>query len=486
MSDRRRNTKQITKELLDKEFVDIDEKNRCLATCLYNTRNSHPFMGAVLQSMNIMYTHQIPTAGIMFNTDAKRWDMWINPKYFCLNLNNTKNTKVKKAQVAGDLARQAVMLHELSHITNKHPMRVPFLKISPQKRMIMNVAMDMAINQFIKNLPTGCSECPPPNSGEPCKNEDCPGKCIDVKDWYDEVKQADGSIKKVQWEGNQTAEYYYEKIIERLSEDGEGDGGQGEGEGQSGAGNPQGLPETLDEHMWEANAEEKEMLEATEDLMKRAMIKARFDYSDLPDSIKDLLEHIKTRRAELDYKGMILSAIKKSASGHERKGTWTRPSRRYGNKAPGTTVGDLPKLHMYLDTSGSISTEELNEFLGIVDNFLKAGSRKCRLNLFHTQNYYSDEYKLGTRLGGDNGVSSQVQSGGTCLEESMRDIAKRRPDLAIFITDGYYGDIDAESWLPPNQKFPQCLFIISRQGTKDHPLRRFGSTIQIPSDGAGK
>jgi predicted metal-dependent peptidase len=478
MSDRRRTPAQITKDLLDKEFVDVEEKNRALATCLYNTRNSHPFMGSVLQSMNIMYTHQIPTAGIMFNTDAKRWDMWINPKYFCHRLNSTKTANGKTGQAVGDLARQAVMLHELSHITNKHPIRVPFLKISPRKRMIMNVAMDMAINQYIKNLPTGCPECPPHASGEPCKNDMCPGKCIDVNDWFDEVKKADGSIKKTPWESNQTAEHYYEKIIERLNDEGEDDDENGDGAGK-------GIPETLDEHMWEGNVEEKEMLEATEDLMKRAMIKSRFDYSDLPDSVKDLLDHIKTRRAELDYKGMILAAIKKSASGHERKGTWTRPSRRYGNKAPGTTVGDLPKLNMYLDTSGSISTEELNEFLEIVDNFLKAGSRKCRLNLFHTDNYYSGEYKLGTRLGGDNGVSSKVESGGTCLEASMRDIAKRRPDLAIFITDGYYSNVDAETWLPPNQKFPQCLFIISRQGTKDHPLKRFGHTIQIPSDGAG-
>lgn len=479
MSDRKRSKAQITKELLDKEYVDIEEKNRALSTCLYNTRNAYPFMGAVLQSMNIMYTHQLQTAGIMFNTDAKRWDMWINPKYFCDRLNNSKIKGTKSAREAGDLARQAVMLHELSHITNKHPIRVPFLKISPRKRMIMNVAMDMAINQYIKNLPTGCAECPPPNSGEPCKNDDCPGRCIDVKDWHDEVTEKDGTQKKVPWEKGQTAEFYYEKIIERMSEDGEGEGGEGDPE------SGEGIPQTLDEHMWEGNVDEKEMLEATEDLMKRAMIKAQFDYSDLPDSIKDLLEHIKSRRAQLDYKGMILSAIKKSASGHERKGTWTRPSRRYGNKAPGTTVGDLPKLHMYLDTSGSISTEELNEFLGIVDNFLKAGSRKCRLNLFHTSNYYGAEYKLGTRLGGEGGINSHVESGGTCLEDSMRDIAKRRPDLAIFITDGYYGDVQAEKWLPPSAKFPQCLFIISRQGSVDHPLKRFGTTIKIPSDGAG-
>jgi len=86
MSDRRR--VKITKELMEKEYVTPDDKKRALATVLYETRNAYPFMGAVLQSMNIMYTHAIPTAGISFNTDAKRWDMWINPKYFCHSLDN--------------------------------------------------------------------------------------------------------------------------------------------------------------------------------------------------------------------------------------------------------------------------------------------------------------------------------------------------------------------------------------------------------------
>ncbi|MCJ7641832.1 MAG: hypothetical protein MUO29_08070 [Desulfobacterales bacterium] len=62
----------------------------------------------------------------------------------------------------------------------------------------------------------------------------------------------------------------------------------------------------------------------------------------------------------------------------------------------------------------------------------------------------------------------------------MRKIADTRPDLAIILTDGYYSDVDVEKWLPNGVKFPQCLFIISRGGTKDHPLTRLGKTIKIP------
>lgn len=106
----------VNKELMDKEFVTVEEKSQCLATAIYETSKTYPFIGSVLQCLTIQYAHTLPTAGIMFNTDAKRWDMLVNPYFFCKKLNAAQ--------------RKAVLVHELSHITHKHPMRVPFLKIS--------------------------------------------------------------------------------------------------------------------------------------------------------------------------------------------------------------------------------------------------------------------------------------------------------------------------------------------------------------------
>jgi predicted metal-dependent peptidase len=253
-------------------------------------------------------------------------------------------------------------------------------------------------------------------------------------------------------------EFYYEKLIELFKdsdkdEDGDGDGeGDGQGDGQGGGsgkgkgkpggkgyGKGPGMTETIDEHIWDGSAEEKDMLDATEELVKRAMIKERMDYDNLPGAFKEFLQDINVRRAELDYRSLINQAIKRHASGHTRKSTWTRVSRRFGTKAPGTKTGDLPKLQFYIDTSGSISIEEANEFLDICDNFLKAGSRKCRLNLFHTENYYSEEYRLGQRL-----KREDIQSGGTDLTKTLKDIHQRKGDLSIIIADGCYGDVPVE------------------------------------------
>jgi predicted metal-dependent peptidase len=209
--------------------------------------------------------------------------------------------------------------------------------------------------------------------------------------------------------------------------------------------------------------------------MKRAMVKARLDFSSLPDSVKELLEDIKMRKAEINYKALIMSALKRHAAGHDRKSSWTRKSKRFGNNAPGTKVGDLPKLENYLDTSGSVSIEELNEFLEIVDQFLRVGSRKCHMSFFHTALYGRQGYKLGTKID-----RSQIQSGGTDLEETLKDIMKRKGDLNVIITDGCYSDVQFESWMRPGDKFPQVLWIISAGGTEDHPLRRLGTTIKVP------
>lgn len=458
---------KLEKDLLDKEFVSVELKSQALATVIYECcTKTHQFMGAVLQSLTINYSHQIPTAGILFNTDAKHWEMLINPYFFCKKLNAEQ--------------RKAVLLHELSHILHKHPLRVPFLKISPRKRVLMNIAADMAINQFIKNIPDGCPQCTPydPDNAQPCPNDMCPGRGIFLRDFYD---IDDKTKARIPWKANQTMEHYYEKLLTRFRDP---EDGEGKGDGNAGGGAETGdLPQTIDEHLWDNGAvEEKDMLDATEELAKRAMVKARLDYDSLPGTVKELLEDIKARRAELNYKQLIMQAMKRHASGHDRDFTWTRPSKRYGNKARGTKVGELPKLEIYLDSSGSISIEELNGFLEVVDQFLRVGSRKCNLGFFHTQLYKFDKYKMGAKV-----KREDIESGGTDLTPVMKQILTNKADMAIIVTDGCYGDVPCEQWMKPGEKFPQTLFVISKDGTADHPLKRFGSeTVKIPDSATFK
>lgn len=435
-----------------------DLKKQCLATALYEVNKYHTFYGAILSLMNIQYSYMVPTAGVTFSADNARYEMYINPRFFCKALTSEQ--------------RVAVLIHEICHITHKHLIRVPFMKVSDHKRRLLNIAGDMSINTLIKNLPQGCKQCPPledMKNGAQCSNELCCGHAMYPANFSD---QDEKTGKKTPWQNGKTMEYYFEKLMELYEEPEENENGEGDGEGGPGS----GCPRQFDSHEWHGNAEESDVLNATEDLVRRAMVKQSLSYDDLPANIKDLLDDIKTRRAELNYRQLILAAIKRSATGVDRKYSWARKSRRFGNKAPGTKEGDLPKLSMYIDTSGSISQEEMSEFLDTVDEFLKIGNRKCFVNLFSDVNYYSSKYKMGER----SHVKEAVKMGGTCLESSLKHILDTKSDLNIIITDGCYGDVSFEKWLKPGQGFPQVLWIISRNGTAKHPIERLGDTIQIP------
>ena len=492
-------TQRATKAVVNKEHVPVKRKKQALQTALYNVLNQHIFYGSVIQCLNIQYSHTIPTAGVVFDGDNKRWNMLINPHWFC-NLINDKE-------------RIGVLIHELSHLTHKHPLRVPFMKLNDQQRYIMNIAMDMAINQYIKNLPSGCKQCKNKEPSYECSNEKCPGRAININDYFTVVNG-----KKVPWNKLETTEYYYDKLLEKFKHvnhtggdcpihgnnsnkdvnDNNSNKDVNDNNGQTADNNKktngsngqtadhqqkrctckQGnneLPKEFDSHQWDGNGDEQEMLDATEELVKRAMQKNSISHTSLPTHVKELLEYIDTRRVELDYKSLLLAAIKRHASGIDREYSWLRKSRRFGNKAPGTRLGNLPKLDTYIDTSGSISIEEANEFLEVIDNFLKVGSRRCDINLWHTSVYYSEKYRVGVPISRD-----AWENGGTCLKGVLRQIHKKQPDLAIILTDGYFSDINYEQWLRPNEKFPQVLWIISRQGTAKHPLSRLGNTIQIP------
>jgi len=478
-------------EELDKFYVAPAVKKQALQTAIYSIIDSSPFVGNVLQCLDINYSMELPTAGVSYDNRGRKFVMLINPHTFC--------------NVWDKDQRKAVLMHELSHITHKHLLRMPFMQLPPERRAFMNIAADMSINTNIPNLPKGCDQC---NDQGPCPNELCPGKCIDVVDYYD----VDDNEVQTPWPANRPFEYYYHKLIEKYKDQepgkcgqcgkpndgqGEGDnkggcgsegdgeeggsggcggsGGGGEGEEQCSCPGQRGMPQEFDSHNWETGAEESDLLDAAEDLMKRTMQKTSTSFSTLPKHIQELLQDIETQRAELNYKALILSAIRRHATGVDRKHTWTRKSKRFGVLAPGTKVGNLPKLDVYIDTSGSISIEEANEFLGITDEFLKVGTRKCSLNLFHTEVYGQRQYKIRQHIERD-----EFQSGGTDLDPVVKAAIKRKSDLVIVLTDGYYSDVDFENkYLKAGQSAPQFLWVISKDGTEDHPLRRLGATVKI-------
>ena len=81
-------------------------KKQALQTSIYNLRMRHPFYASVLQCLNIEYSHALPTAGVMFDGNTKKFLMKINPVWFCERLTQDE--------------REGVLLHEILHVAHKH------------------------------------------------------------------------------------------------------------------------------------------------------------------------------------------------------------------------------------------------------------------------------------------------------------------------------------------------------------------------------
>lgn len=455
------------------------DKKQMIFNAVYNLTKQEVFYGGLLQELVIKYDATIPTLCISYNTKESHYQIDINPWFF------SKCTPQN---------RVAVLQHEILHFTNKHIFRFPFLKNTKteQEMRIDNIAADLAINQYIKDLPNGCELCKDVKikSREEWKSlhstkeleNACVGRCLDIKDWVKDDGTPFPTLR--------STEEYDSLIKEEFKKQSDKDGkpkpeeGSEESKGMNEGAGPQPGDTTKgtvaqnmkhhkphDEHRWDSLDEEtkKKMLDEAKKIIKRTIEKTSFSHTKVPDSIKDLLQEIDTLSAGLNYKSILKSVIKKTVSCVDRESTWKKPNRRYGVFSPGTKIGQLPALSFYLDTSGSISLKELNLFLKIMSGFLQVGSRHCWLGLWHTNLYYKKKYKLNQELKQD-----EVQSGGTDPTEALQDIKKTNPNLSVILTDGYYDNVDIKI-------IGEVLFIISEGGNKNHPLKHLGKTIPIES-----
>jgi len=433
--------------------------------------SDYTYFGSILQVMNINYSQQIPTAAIIYDTRYRRYNIALNPYFF---------TRV----LATSEERVAVLVHEISHFTHFH-LPQEFVATNEDNRMLLNVAQDLAINQYIPNLPSLALQ-------------------------LSQFRSKDGTP----FPAGKHFSYYYNELLndaeiqtgkgkgQPQEDEGSGEGdGQGDGQGQEASGSGKGKGKSgskpdlkgqqqpgdgqwskakdhfknprsagLDDHGGEGEeGSAYEKLEAMKDIMKRAYNKHVRDYGTEPGGIKDLLQKIDGTMSKMDYKKILLMALKTSLPAKNFERTWHRDSRRYGNEAPGSRLKRMPRITIYTDTSGSISHEELNKFLRVTEGFFTHGVEKANIKFFHTELYGERQIKKNFKINPED-----VQSGGTDLTCIFEDMKKNRPDLCVIVTDGYYGMPEVSlKGLPPT------VFVISEEGDMNHCLKSVGKTVRI-------
>lgn len=394
-----------------------------LRRAIYWFTEDNKFIGGLLQEMNLLPDIRCPTAGLYYDKKNQSFKIVFNPYYM---LSKTHEE------------RMAILHHEIKHFTSTHHLRFNIENTANNKddRQRVNIALDMAINQYIKGLPKGCVDVKyfKTDGGKPFPN-------YATAEVYDKLIAANPESRK--------------NAGKNMEKDGIGirknQGGEGEGD-DTGEG-------VLDDHGWGEMSEDEKAQAASEmgKMIKRTMEKTGFTQDRLEKELQDLMVYIDAFLSKVNYKQILRNAIKKNVSCSDRMTTWKRPNKRYGQVAQGTTIGKLPKLDTFMDTSGSISITEMNEFLNVQDSFLKVGTRNCMMHFWHTTLYHSRKYKVGSKIRPD-----ELQSGGTDMTQVCEYINKNNPDLSIILTDGYY----STDVIPKGE----VVVVISENGCKEHPL----------------
>jgi predicted metal-dependent peptidase len=301
-----------------------------------------------------------------------------------------------------DLHCVGLLMHEMLHLFMEH-----FKRGKKLNHRLANIAMDLAINQYIP------SEYLPPDALLP--------------ELYGLPK-------------GEAFEFYYNALVSAEKE-AEANGNGGEGEGQ-----PKG--ESMDNHDWEAEAvqiDAAESVEVTEasasvsEEIKRKTIEriAAQAVADVkktfpgrtPMHIERMLSEI-LAKAKVDWRQELRRFVGRNRA-QSTESTRTRPNRRLGLWAQGAKPVYFPKILVGIDQSGSVSDKANDLFLAELRQILKNADGATEVAYFDTKIARKVTLKKASDL-----QPGRFASGGTdfnCVLEYAREI---KPDLIVILTDG--------------------------------------------------
>jgi len=288
-----------------------------------------PFYGLLLMSLNKIWSKKLPTAGVRLN--KINYELAINPDFW---------ESLPMEQKVG------VLKHELLHIGFFH--LVNFTKYANKK--VLNIAMDLEINQYIER-----SMLP----------ED--GMFLDT-------------FPELELEERKGTRYYYDKLMELAQEQEEtmqcimNAISNGESECEL----PNGQKINIPDHDWEEieqlDEATKKLIESqTKHIVEQVADQVQKSRGVIPGEFEELLERLKQiDPPKFDWKGYMRRFAGKSVK------TYTKKSRRKYNKRlpenPGLKIRRHKHILAAIDTSGSVSTNELKEFLNELYHMKKTGA----------------------------------------------------------------------------------------------------------------
>jgi len=362
-----------------------------------------------------------------------------------LGLNKEHTTKVETLAVAkegiglkllinddfwnslNDAEQTAILLHELHHICFGHMLMSPDFPDHEK----FNLACDAEVNQYIEGLP-----------------------------------QNDGhvDIKLLGLPEKQGAKWYYEHWPSKPKASGDGSDSSGSSDGEF-------SPNLIDDHSaWKeferASDSQKELIKAqVEGIIKQAAEQTQKSRGKIPAYLKEYIDNLLKERPRIyNWKAQFRRMLGTEIDTTIRR-THKRESKRF-DFSPGIKFNRKISILVAIDTSGSVSDEELSEFFSEIMYIKRAGAKVTVLE------FDADVHSVWEFKGFQN--IKITGRGGTDFEPPVDWYRQHRKDYTMFVmfTDGY---APINNLNVPNNNM---TWVITSSGErKDYP----GKVIYIPA-----
>jgi predicted metal-dependent peptidase len=387
---------------------------------------AEPFFGHFFTGLVKKITQEADTLAVGYHNGLI--NLYINAEFWEKYLNNIH-------------FRVGAIKHEILHIVFKHIFRYKGFS----QKTIFNIAADLIVNQYIK-----------------------PNQLIQGAILLE-------SFPELNLKPNQHLNYYYNVLMDFYQKS-INNGNSSELENNQ---SWKTLKSLLDQDninqkrhaFWKkiedlSNAEkdiaESAINQALEGTLSRLKSK---DFGKLPAGLQQYLQEFQQSLVPVVNWKRVLRLFTNSSSRTRIKNTLRRPSKRYGTN-PGIKVKKKQKILVAIDTSGSISMDELKEFFNEIYHIWK---QSAEVYIVECDTEISAKYLYSGK------TPQSVSGGGGTAFEAPIHFANEiyRPDALIYFTDGYGAN--------PNVK-PNCpiLWLLSRNGSSPDAIRDFpGRKVQM-------
>lgn len=379
-----------------------------------------PFYGLFLLSLNKQESEEIPTLGVALQ--GINHMLLINPKYW---------------ESLTDDQQIAVLKHELMHICFKHT--TSLYKDLPVHK-IANIAMDCEINQNILNLPPGV-----------VRYEELKAQ----PDWHD-------------LEAKAGSRYYYKYFMTKAKKQPQFNNGDGDPNFGTGGGDPgkMGSHEKWKD-FGELSEPEKELVEQQVDfVVKNTAEQVQKMRGVIPGELQSYIDKLMAPKPEVFNWKAYFRRLLGTSEEFYKKSSRKKPSKRFDD-APGFRHIHKQKLLVAVDTSGSVSNSELQDFFSEINYIYKAGASIDILEYdARVNNVWSYAGKAPDKVSG---------RGGTVWQAAYDWYLPRAKDYSAFVTftDGY-------DYYRPTHPIRNAIFVVTSNG--DHNNTYPGKAVFIPAN----